>query len=376
MERPLRIGVNALYLIPGAVGGTEIYLWSLLQALTEIDDRNEYFVYANRETAGERPVDSPKFHFVKCRVKARFRPWRILWEQTALPWRLRRDGIDVLLNPGFTMPVLFDGASVTVFHDLQHKRHPEFFRWFDLPFWNLLLWLAVVRSRSLIAVSEATAADLARFYGDGAARRTVVIPHGVDLEFFRIGERRRGGGTAREKYFLTVSTLHPHKNLGRLLEAFRIFREGHPEFRLTIAGLKGFAAERLEALRGELGLGEVVTFTGWIPRAELYELFEGATAYVAPSEFEGFGMPVSEALAAGIPCACSAIAPFDEVAGGVAARFDPGSVTAMAAAMERVACDEGFRARAMVAGPEQARRFSWAAAARLTLRALGEIKIT
>jgi glycosyltransferase involved in cell wall biosynthesis len=217
MERPLRIGVNALYLIPGAVGGTEIYLWSLLRALAEIDDRNFYFIYVNSETAGERVVKSPRFHFVDCRVRASFRPSRILWEQTALPWRLRRDGIDVLLNPGFTMPVLFGGASVTVFHDLQHKRHPEFFRWFDLPFWNLLLWLAVVRSRSLIAVSEATAADLARFYGDRAARKIVVIPHGVDEEFFRIGERRRGGGAPADKYFLTVSTLHPHKNLGLLL---------------------------------------------------------------------------------------------------------------------------------------------------------------
>jgi glycosyltransferase involved in cell wall biosynthesis len=87
-------------------------------------------------------------------------------------------------------------------------------------------------------------------------------------------------------------------------------------------------------------------------------------------------MPVSEALAAGIPCACSAIAPFDEVAGEAAARFDPRSVTAIAGAMEQVACNEEFRARATVAGPEQARRFSWAAAARLTLRALCGIKIT
>ena len=149
-----------------------------------------------------------------------------------------------------------------------------------------------------------------------------------------------------------------------------MFRERRPEFRLTIAGLKGFAAERLEVRRSELGLDGVVTFTGWIPRPELYGLFEGATGYVAPSEFEGFGMPVSEALAAGIPCACSAIAPFDEVAGGAAARFDPGSVKAMAAAMEQVACDEGFRARATVAGPEQARRFSWGSSARLTLKAL------
>ena len=374
MTRPLRIGVNALYLIPGHVGGTEIYLRSLLAALAEVDDRNEYFVYVNAETAGTSLDDtprfhSPRFHTIACGVHAGFRPLRILWEQTVFLWLLSRDRIDALLNPGFTAPVLFARHSVTVFHDLQHKRHPEFFRWFDLPFWNLLLWLAVLRSRILIAVSQATAADLIRYY-PRAARKTVVIPHGVDAEFFRIGERRGAQGSPAEKYLLTVSTLHPHKNLHRLLDAFRSFRAAHPEFRLVIAGLKGFAADQLAARQRELGLEAAVTFTGWIPRADLYRLFEHATAYIAPSEFEGFGMPLAEALAAGLPCACSAIPPFREVAGSAAARFDPASTDEMAAAMELAACDPAFRSRAPVAGPRQARRFDWHAAARMTLGAI------
>ena len=137
-----------------------------------------------------------------------------------------------------------------------------------------------------------------------------------------------------------------------------------------IAGLKGFASEGLERYREELGLDNAVRFTGWIPRGELYGLFETATGYIAPSEFEGFGMPVAEALAAGIPCACSAIAPFEEVAGTAAARFDPKSVGEMAAAMEMVAYDDEFRTRSAVSGPERARNFDWSEAARLTLRAL------
>jgi glycosyltransferase involved in cell wall biosynthesis len=374
MPRPLRIGINALYLIPGEVGGTEIYLASLLQGLASIDGRNDYFVFVNAETAGEGEAyfsldASPRFHFVRCKVRARIRPYRILWEQIMLPLRLRKYRIDVLLNPGFTMPVLSGRPSVTVFHDLQHKRHPEFFRWFDLPFWNLLLGLAVARSRSLIAVSEATARDLGRYYPQAGAK-TVVIHHGVDTEFFQIGERREATGEFRDKYILVVSTLHPHKNLGRVLEAFAIFKTRHAEFRLVIAGLKGFASEQLEARRRELGLEDAVRFTGWIPRAELYELFEEASAFIAPSEFEGFGMPVIEALAAGIPTACSTIPPFDEIAGVAAARFEPGSVPAMAAAMELTAFDADFRGRAQSAGPEQARRFDWKRAAVLTLEEL------
>jgi glycosyltransferase involved in cell wall biosynthesis len=364
---PLRIGVNALYLIPGGVGGTEIYLTSLIQALAFIDQHNQYFVYVNTETVAGRISFPARFHIVHCRVRASFRPWRILWEQILLPWRLKRDRIDVLLNPGFTAPVLPCRPMVTVFHDLQHKRHPEFFRWFDLPFWNLLLWLSVVRSQGIIAVSEATARDLDRYY-PGTRARTVVIHHGVDAEFFRIAERR--GAAEADKYILVVSTLHPHKNLGRVLEAFGDFRESHADFRLVIAGLKGFAAEQLEVRRRELGLEGSVRFTGWIPRSELYDLFEHATAFIAASEFEGFGMPVVEALAAGIPTACSAIPPFDEIAGSAAFRFNPASVPAIAAAMRVVSCDADFRCRARVAGMAQGRRFDWDATAKLTLKQL------
>jgi len=360
----LRIGVNALYLIPGEVGGTEIYLRSLLEALALVDARNEYFVFASREMDSDFVPASPRFHLIRTGISARNRPARILYEQTVLPRLIRKHGVEVLLNPGFTAPALSAVPSVTVFHDLQHKRHPEFFRWFDLPFWNLFLWTSAKRSRSLIAVSQATASDLEQYY-PGSQAKTDVVPHGVDPEFFRIGKRRRA--SAAPPYLLTVSTLHPHKNLERLLEAFREFRKSRPEFSLVVAGLRGHASDSLERLRRDLGLEDSVRFTGWIPRAELYQLFEGADAFIAPSRFEGFGMPILEALAAGIPLACSSIAPFDALVGDAALRFSPDSTEALTAAMEQVTSDSAFRQRARVAGPDQAHGFDWEHTARLTL---------
>ncbi len=370
----MRIGINALYLIPGGVGGTEIYLRSLLAALARIDHRNDYFVFINRESVADPPVSSPRFHLVPCAVTAKNRPYRILWEQTVLPLVIRRHAIDGLLNPGFTMPVLSRCPSVTVFHDLQHKRHPEFFRWFDLPFWNLFLWASARRSRSLIAVSKATAEDLERYY-PGSSRKTAIVPHGVDAECFRIGERRAHGQNKarREKCLLTVSTLHPHKNVDRLMEAFALFRKSHPHVRLVIAGLKGFATAELESRRHELDLETCVEFTGWIPRSALYRLFEGADAYIAPSRFEGFGMPILEALAAGIPSACTGVPPMSDIAGPAAAQFDPDSVPAIAAAMERIADDPIFRARAKIDGPARARKFDWDRTADLTLREIEKL---
>jgi glycosyltransferase involved in cell wall biosynthesis len=330
-----------------------------------VDDRNEYFIYANAETGSDLVPSSPRFHFVQTGVKARVRPARILYEQAMLPRLLRRDAIDVLLNAGFTCPLSFADRSVTVFYDLQHKRHPEFFRWFDRPFWNLLLRASAVRSRSIIVISRATESDLIRYYPE-AKNKTFVVPVGVDPEFFRIGERRERA-IASEPYLLTVSTLHPHKNLDRLMQAFAEFRRTRPEFRLVVAGLKGFATEALEDRRRNLGLEDSVRFTGWIPREELYLLFERAHAYIAPSEFEGFGMPLSEALAAGIPTACSAIDPFDEIAGDASVRFAPDSVNEMTEAMNMIISDGDFRARARIAGPARARLVDWPGSARRML---------
>jgi glycosyltransferase involved in cell wall biosynthesis len=381
----MRIGVNALYLIPGGVGGTEIYLRSLLEALAEIDRENEYFVFTNRETGGaigpsfhrgdaesaEETRRKPKgnnFHILVQDVRATSRPARILWEQTVLPIRVARLGLDVLFNPGFTAPLLCSCPQVTVFHDLQHKRHPQYFRWWDLPFWSFFLYWAAQVSRRVIAVSEATAADLEIEYRVGG-RRIRVVPHGVGAEFFTAEPPRRGG----TPFLLAVSTLHPHKNLEGLLQAFSIFHQRRPEFRLVVCGMHGFVTGKLHKLRERLGLADCVEFPGWIPREDLLDLFRRAYGFVYPSRFEGFGMPVLEAMAAGLPMACSNIEPLVSIVGGAAVTFDPYDISAMAEAMRRIVEDGELRERLMVDGPARAAQFTWRSTAEKTLAVLREV---
>jgi glycosyltransferase involved in cell wall biosynthesis len=355
-----RIGVNALYLIPGEVGGTEIYLRRLMAALGSIDRENEYFVFTNLETGADLIPRQSNFHWKPQAVHARFRPARILWEQTVLPVEAARYRLDVFLNPGFTAPILAACASVTVFHDLQHKRHPEYFRWFDLPFWKLLLWASAHRSRRLIAVSEATRQDLVRIYHLSPSRIRVVL-HGVEPEIFALDR------TSTEPFVLCVSTLHPHKNLERLIRAYASRKR---DWRLIIAGMRGFSAGTLDALIAELGVRDSVEMTGWIPREDLLQLYARARAFIYPSTFEGFGMPVLEAMAAGIPVACSDIPPLGEVAGDAALFFDPLNEQAISGAFERIVADAELRAKLEKAGPERARAFTWERAARETLDAL------
>lgn len=356
-----RIGVNALYMIPGGVGGTEIYLRSLLAALAELDRVNEYFIFTNRETAPDLVPSQPNFVIVAQPVRASIRPLRILWEQTVLPFAVARHGLDVLLNPGFTAPVFSVCPNVTVFHDMQHKRHPEHFRWFDLPFWRMLLYAAAHRSARLIAVSESTRSDLLRFY-NLRPEKVMVVPHGVDRRFAELNRRN-----SDPPYFLSVSTLHPHKNLENLLRAFAGFRHTHPQFRLVIAGLRGFAASAIERVRAELGLAGFVDLPGWLPRVQLYDLFAGAFAFIYPSTFEGFGMPVLEAIAAGIPTACSNIEPLASIAGSTVLQFDPHDVSAIQRAMVDLASNDALRGTLSKAGPVRAAQFSWETAALKTI---------
>ncbi len=344
----MRIGINALYLIPGGVGGTEIYLRELLAAMARIDTSNEYYVFTNFETGADLVPKQANFHWKPQAVRASFRPARILWEQIVLPVEASRYRIDVLFNPGFTSPVFTPIRCVTVFHDLQHKRHPEHFRWFDLPFWNLLLWASARKASRIVAVSQATASDLERFY-PFTRGRVSVIHHGVDPAFFMLDRSHI------EPFVLCVSTLHPHKNLDRLIRAFARRKR---EYRLVIAGMRGFFAGELEKLIAELRAD--VELTGWIPRKDLMRLFERARAFVYPSTFEGFGMPVLEALAAQLPVACSDIPVLREVAGDCALYFDPMSEDEIDRALDVVGRD----------GRERARGFSWVASAKKTVGVL------
>ncbi len=371
-----RVGINALYLIPGGVGGTEIYLRELLAAMAELDadsdTKNDYFVFTNMETGADLVPRHANFHWKPQAIHARRRPARILWEQMVLPIEASRYRLDVMFNPGFTAPILAPCPCVTVFHDLQYKRHPEYFRWFDLPFWRLLLWASAHRSRTLITPSEATREDLFRYYPFTRGQVTV-IPHGVDQVFFALNRSNI------EPYVLCVSTLHPHKNLERLIRAYA---RKQRDFKLVIAGMRGFHSAVLEALIAELGCGEKhgsqasrssqdsVRLTGWIPRDELMRLYAGARAFIYPSMFEGFGMPVLEAMAAGIPVACSDIPPLREVAGDAVLLFDPSDDDAVAAALDRIALEETLRRKLSQAGPVRARGFTWERAAIATVHAI------
>jgi glycosyltransferase involved in cell wall biosynthesis len=185
-----------------------------------------------------------------------------------------------------------------------------------------------------------------------------VVPHGIEARFEAIG-RSRDAKRSNKGYILAVSTLGPNKNYDGLLRAYNQFHRRRPSVRLVIVGLKGSQSDALVSLRDELGLKEAVTFTGWIPREELYELYEGALAFVYASKFEGFGIPVLEAIAAGIPTACSAIPSLDEIAARCARFFDPHDLNDLEQALHEVTESSAANEVAIRIGRARAQKFGW-----------------
>lgn len=366
--KPLRIAVNALYLLPGGVGGTEIYLRQLLTALARVDDHNEYLIFTNRETGEDLAPVSPRFRHVPQPISAELRPLRILYEQSSLPSIISREHVDLVFNPGFTSPKSVNVPAVTVFHDLQHVHHPEFFRKRELPLWNLLLDQAVRASTKIIAASETTRRDVIEHY-HLTDDKVVAIPHGVEEAFFKL-ERQPDRDNP---FLLCVATLDPNKNIDKLIRVFGSLRGEFPRLGLVLAGMRGGQTAKIEALVDELGLRNAVRITGWIPRAEIYKLYERATAFVYPSTFEGFGLPVLEAMAARVPLASSRIDPLLELAGDAATFFDPKSEQEMAQAIWNLLMHQEEADRQVERGKIRAAGFTWSESARRTLALFEEV---
>jgi len=358
----LRIGINALYLLPGKVGGSETYIRNLVKWLPLAEGRNSYAVFINNESSGVFK-ESSRVEVVDCGINAGNRPKRILWEQTRLPIEAKRRKLDVLLSAGMTAPFVSSVPSFVVIYDLQHVNQPENFGKIYLFFLKAIIYMSARRSKGVITLSEKSKRDIVSVYGI-RAEDVGVARLACDTDSFRKHTKAeiasvRAKYRLPERYILYSASSLPHKNYQRLLEAFKIVKGRDAGIKLVLTGARDYGQEAVINRIDALGLKDDVVFLGWLPFEDMPMIYSAAELYVFPSLHEGFGIPVLEAFASGVPVVCSRIEPVTEVAGDAAFYIDPLSVEDIAGGMLTVLNDKALRERLTSKGLTRAREFSW-----------------
>jgi glycosyltransferase involved in cell wall biosynthesis len=278
------------------------------------------------------------------------------------------------------LPLATRRPGVVTVHDLSFLRLPELFPPYKRAYLTALCRASVARARQIVAVSQQTADDLAAAWRVDR-ERLLVAPNGVDPRFSpgtaaQAAAFRQARGLP-QRTWLFVGTLEPRKNLSVLLNAFARWRQSAPFAEpqaqdaphLVIVGGKGWYYETIFAEVASLGLAEWVHFPGFVPEEELPQWFRAAELFVYPSRYEGFGLPVVEAMACGTPVICSDAPGVREVAGDAALLLAPHDVDAWVAGLSMAATQPAFRDALRSAGLERAKRFTWETAAAVTIDA-------
>jgi len=373
------IGLNA-HLLSGAAGyrsaGIHSYIAELLRRLPSAQADLRYTAFASRVAAthiGEMPVRSTWLPTE--------RPWaRIVWEQFFQPFVVMQERLDLLHGMAFVSPLSSRCPTVVTIHDLSFTLFPEFFRGANAVYLRWFTRIACQRAARIIAVSEHTRADVIRLYGV-PADKVEAIPHGVDARFYPrpasevAGFRRTH--SLPEHFILFVGTLEPRKNLVKLIEAFSNLKSQLSEraggrlsnLKLMLVGGKGWYYDQIFAAIERFNLQDGVTWAGYVPSDDLPLWYNAADAFAFPSRYEGFGMPLLEAMACGTPVVSSNASSLSEVAGNAALTVLPDDVNALADALHRALSDSALRQDLRAKGLARASTFTWEETARRTARA-------
>ncbi len=361
----MRIGyeITSVGTHPSGVG---TYTLQLLLSMAQSEAEHEYLLLANRPYHSAQVGSLHGLHDA-------WRPFpsRMLWMQMLLPRQLAELRPEICHYPNSIGPLRSPCPYVVTIHDMTLSLMPQHHPWRKQVLIRPLIPLVARRAARVITVSKQARVDIMRLLRV-PAERVVVVPGAAAPCFRPASVATQAEVRARYRlhgpYVLYVGTLEPRKNLVRLIEAWASLRtRGTIDHTLVIVGAPGWQVQPIYATADRLGCADDVRFLGYVSRADLPALYGAAAAFTFPSLYEGFGLPVIEAMACGTPTLISTTPALVEVAGPAALQVEARSVAAIAAGLERLLTDDALRERLGAAGIERAAHFSWQRAASETL---------
>jgi glycosyltransferase involved in cell wall biosynthesis len=365
----IRFAVDA-HTVGRQVTGNEVYIRSLLRAFAAVDKRSEFVAYVS-EPGAEQWVPA---RFEVRRVAAN--PCRRLgWDLARL---LRADRPD-LIHVQYTAPLLTKVPTVVTVHDVSFLEYPEYFTRARRLQLQLTVSRSVKRAARILTVSEFSRDAIMRAYGLEAAK-VRVVPNAANPDFRVIGREPAQRYVKQSFHFdapfiFSVGDLQPRKNQIGLIAAFTQLLTGHPQMphRLVLTGQDTWFAPKVKAAARASGLASRIHFTGYLPDRELLQFYNACECFVFPSFYEGFGLPILEAMACGRAVACSNTSAMPEVAGGAALLFDPRQTGEINRTLADILLDPQLRRHLEHLGTQRAAAFNWEKSARATLEVYKEV---
>lgn len=430
----MMIGIDASRANRPHKSGTEWYAFYLIKALAKIDSRNQYILYTDKpltydlldlcelpeEAAPERKpitVNKDGYQAIRCphnnfRAKVLGWPFDFFWTQGRLSLEMLFHRPDVLFIPSHTLPLIHPKRSVVTIHDvgferdkrlyLERKMGPAGKKWRPAIDWLVRIFtggryganttdynswstiFALKNARGIITVSDFSKTEILELYKNtrGVPRdlikKIAAIHNGYnDCLFKKITDREKTAAILKKynitaPYVFYVGRLERKKNTPNLVEAFAIFltKNKNLPHRLVLAGAASFGYDEVKYMTQEYDLEDRVIKPGWVAEADLPYLFSAADVFIFPSLYEGFGIPLLEAMACEVPIAASDRAAIPEVVGEAAEKFDPLDANSVARALENVIGDRRRREELVQKGRERVKAFSWEKCAAETLKVI------
>ena len=347
-------------------GGVKHYTKTLLPLLFTLGAQHRYvLLYQNPKLLGTYAAH-PNVEELVSRI-----PGTVLWDQLAMPWAMRKRRLDVIFNPKFTVPFLHSAKKIFVLHGSEWFAIPEHFKWYDRVYCRTLVPWYCRRADAFIAVANKVKEDAVR-YVHADPGKIFPVHNAIDPRqfYFIEDEARLAAVRARyrlpEKFILWVGQIESRKNVKRLLRAFSQIAPDLPH-QLVIAGEQRWSTQGELAEIGSLGLEGRIQFLGWVPHTDLPAIYRLAALFAFPSLYEGFGIPLVEAMACGCPVLTANTCAPPEVVAGAGYLVDPYDVGAIAKGLRITLGDPALRARMTARGLERAKDFSWEKTAREVL---------
>lgn len=342
-----------------------MYVKNLVYHLTKLDSQNQYFLLFDRNGVSEKEIGfSLPGNF---KIVAILPSYKLLWTMYSMPKWIKKNTIDVL-HVQYITPLWLPGRTklITTIHDVSWKFFPLYIKRSDLFFLNILIPLSIKRANKVITVSHTSREDIIKIYKLSPGK-VVSIYNGVDKELFNntndiVTTKIIQKYKLPEKYIFYVGTLQPRKNIPALIRAFNVLitKYNIPDIKLVVGGGKSHNYdERIDSVIKQYGLENKIIPAGYIDQRDLPYLYKLAKVFVFPSLYEGFGIPVIEAMACGTPVVVADKSCLPEVAGQAGLAVDPAQTEKFADTIYKALSDEKIRKELISKGYERAKEFDW-----------------